>query len=135
MPGKQVKIVRIVSATEAAWAAGIMDGEGHIGWHFQKPNPKRREINGRYRLTLAVTGTLVSIPERMYHLFGGQIQYRHTTHGTPMAVWSVTQDPAVRALSFMLPYLVAKRELAEELMERRRTQVATRVHWRHRNAG
>jgi hypothetical protein len=104
---------------DEAWAAGVLDCDGHIGVHWQKPNPKRREKNGRWRLQVMVSGTIFAIPERMRDLFGGSIHYRKTTVGTPVAYWQITQRNAEQCLIRVLPHLVGKRDLAEAILRDR----------------
>jgi hypothetical protein len=111
MPGKQ--------ETDLAWAAGVLDSDGHIGVHWQKPNPKRREINGRWRLSVQVTGTILVIPERMKELFGGSVHYRLTTAGKQCAYWTTSQANAEAVLREVLPYLVGKRDIADKILQER----------------
>jgi len=116
MPGK---LAHMIKPVDAAWAAGVLDSDGHIGVHWQKPNPKRREINGRWRLQVMVTGTITAIPERMKELFGGSIHYRNTSSGKRTGYWCVTQRNAEACLLAVLPYLIGKQEVAQEILAER----------------
>jgi hypothetical protein len=113
MPGRHKK-------TELVWAAGVLDSDGHIGVHWQKPNPKRREINGRWRLVVQVTGCIEAIPlKKMQELFGGSIHWRFTPNGKRTGYWTVSQRKAGSVLIVVAPYLVGKADYVNDILNDR----------------
>jgi hypothetical protein len=111
-------------ATDHAWAAGVIDGEGCI--HLRTTVDNRwvngvRGTNGKpYRqstLTLTVAQAGQEIPEmltRLEWMFGGSISKPQTKVGRRTSrTWSVAALKAETVLTVVLPYLVGKRDQAE----------------------
>lgn len=110
----------IPSQIELAYAAGILDGEGSIGWY------KPASSKATYRVRVSVGMTDIEGPLHMAEVLGGNIfeQGRKTGTGKTMYVWQLTCKNAADALALMLPYLKIKRgkaELAISLARRMQT--------------
>jgi hypothetical protein len=108
------------STIDLAYAAGIMDGEGSIGWY--KPISSK----ATYRVRVSVAMTDIEGPTHMAEVLGGRIfeQSRKTGTGKTMYVWQLTCKSAADALALLLPYLKVKRgkaELAINLARRMQT--------------
>jgi hypothetical protein len=91
------------AATDLAWAAGFLDGEGHFGAY------------PRYvSLEALQTGTRAPLV-KLQEMFGGALNERRgqrTGH-----VWKLSSPLGVRrALMLLLPYLVGKRRQGELLL-------------------
>lgn len=94
---------------DLAYAAGIIDGEGSIGWY----KPKASKATYRVRLSVAMTD--IEGPAHMEETFGGSVyeQSRKTGAGKTMYVWQLTCKNAADALELVAPYLKIKRGKAE----------------------
>ena len=88
--------------TDAAWAAGFMDGEGTIGVYtggVKKPF---------LRVVAAQSGTDKPL-RRMQTLFGGSVNGPYFYEGKkPQWKWTVTGSRAHVALTLMLPFFSIK---------------------------
>lgn len=98
-----------------AWAAGIIDGEGHIG--IRRPWPEKQTL----RLYLDVSNTHIATIQRLVAIFGGlwRVSQRKGNR-QPIAVWTVSHRKAERILRDVLPYLFTKREQAVGALEYRK---------------
>lgn len=115
----QAILTSMVSELEKAWLAGAIDCDGHVGRHWQKPNPKRRERKGRWKIVVCLTGTILAIPEKANKLYPASLHYRKTPVGNkPSAMWTVSQHKAFEVLCDIYPYLVGKQELAKDIMDK-----------------
>jgi hypothetical protein len=94
---------------DLAYAAGIVDGEGSIGWY----KPKTSKATYRVRFSVAMTD--IEGPAHMAALFGGRIyeQGRKTGVGKIIYVWQLTCKDAANALEILKPYLKIKANKAE----------------------
>lgn len=96
---------------EIAYVAGIIDGEGCIGFSYKKNK------TGHERLTLIiqVDMTCHEVPEALRTQFGGTIflinskDEKHKSH----SCWKIYQDEAGEFLKLILPYLIVKKRQAE----------------------
>lgn len=110
---------------EAAYLAGLMDGEGtfFIGNYGNKD---KNRGNGFFQTVLKVTSTDKCICEWLFHTFGGwhneytPAQRAKNCKG-PVFSWACTGDRLTHLCETMLPYLVAKRDQAIILLEMRKT--------------
>lgn len=110
---------------EAAYFAGLMDGEGtfFIGNYG---NRDKNRGNGFFQTVLKVTTTDKCIAEWLFHIFGGwhneytPAQRAKNCKG-PVYSWTCTGDRLTHLCEIMLPYLVAKRDQALILLEMRKT--------------
>lgn len=96
-----------------SYAAGFFDGEGHIGLE------KRNDRNNQYYLRLTTTQ---KTPEPLYALqalYGGRVFLQKQSKGRATDVWRhrVERCNARLMLEAMLPYLIVKRERAEEVLQ------------------
>lgn len=96
-----------------AYAAGIVDGEGHISI-VRNAAPQYR-IGYMYRLTVGVTNTNVWLINWMQFQFGGKIYQRCDKRPNRKTawVWLVHQNGASEFLKLILPYLLIKKPQAE----------------------
>lgn len=106
---------------EAAYAAGIFDGEGHVGIAVTK--------NGRgepyHRLMLNITNTNVEIIHWLFERWDGCIhnpRYFAQENWRTAHRWTVSDGRAARFLQDVLPYLIIKREQAVLGIEFQRTK-------------
>jgi hypothetical protein len=107
---------REMSATDAAYLAGIIDGEGHIsiygGYGGADPH--------RYRAHLGVANTSMSLLEWCKSATGvGGIAVQRKVSETRKAVWQwmVVSEGAASVLVQVLPYLVIKADRAKLVVE------------------
>ena len=113
----------VVSSTDLAWAAGIIDGEGTVRLNHGLRNTNRTEI---FTPIIAVNNTDIRMVVKLKEMFGGSIhvsggkypyQYkgairrRKVTH-----MWTVCADAALATAESLKPYLVCKKEQAEKLL-------------------
>lgn len=96
---------------EAAYAAGIFDGEGHVGIVVTK--------NGRgevyHRLMLDITNTNIEIIHWLFERWDGVIhnpRYFAREEWRTAHRWTVCDGRAMRFLEDVLPYLIIKKEQA-----------------------
>jgi len=101
-------------AVDAAYAAGIIDGEGYIG--IIKTKPQRADRTPRYDLRVEVNMTDASVPIHLYRLYGGKLQQRarKQENWKDTWVWVLTckKDIAI-FLADIYPYLHTKKSHAE----------------------
>ena len=113
----------MISETDLAWAAGIMDADGSVTiqrlfWTSKKDGVK----HDRYSLRIHVANTDLKMLNKLQELFGGPIikQPKYIS-GTgclnprnKMAWnWCIHATKAEAVLRLILPYMVTKRERAE----------------------
>ncbi len=92
---------------EAAYAAGIIDGEGSI--YFS------RNHMGRWPSPIvSVASTDRELVEWLRSRVGGSIVHKKTyqPHHTPSYDWKLTDRKALRFLEIIRPYLVIERKIA-----------------------
>ena len=91
-----------------AWAAGIIDGEGCIGF---------TKCNGHYALRLEVANTDPRMLDKLREMFGGSIKVKTwkppATNQRPAWRWYLSTAQAANVLVQVLPWLVTKHEQAE----------------------
>lgn len=92
--------------TDLAWAAGFIDGEGHIGINMAGDSTQ---------MAVSVSNTDLRSIKRFAELFGGKLHY--TTPGTggkrPVHYWRAAGHGAAGVLRQVYPYLVIKKEQAD----------------------
>lgn len=103
------------SATDLAWAAGIVDGEGCI-YIGKRSRERPGSTRPGWKCTLRVANTDVRMVNRMWQFFGGHVtpprMIRLSTR--PYFEWHSESARSTRAiLEALLPYLVVKRDQAE----------------------
>jgi len=105
-----------MTETEKAWVAGIIDGEGCITAFLQQGG-----IKGRLQVLMVHKPTI----KRLHELTGEGNVYKHShtlASGRSGWLWIVSSQKARRVLSYVLPYMITKRNQAElyiKLMEMR----------------
>jgi hypothetical protein len=102
----------MVTEAEQAYAAGIFDGEGHVGIVVTK--------NGRgevyHRLMLNVTNTNAEIIQWLFDRWDGCIhspRYFAKEEWREANRWTVSDKRAMKFLTDVLPFLIIKKEQAE----------------------
>lgn len=105
--------VRAMSDTEAAWLAGLFDGEGSIIF------PKGRN---RASVRLTISNTHLGLLEHVLEVVeAGSImsreKYRRSDHHKIPYQWQCYGQNARDVLHAMLPWLIAKKEKAEEVLQ------------------
>lgn len=106
---------------EAAYMAGLMDGEGtfFIGNYGTSRNPF-------FQTVIKITSTDKSMIEWVYNTFGGWMseytsKQRAQNCKSPVYSWGGTGDRLTHICEIMLPYLVGKKDQALILLEMRKT--------------
>ena len=100
----------MITETDLAWAAGIIDGEGCILLGRWKA---RNRPGSTYRLSVLVTNTSFMMLHRLREIFGvGFITPRRAAlkHHKPQWSWHVSCSEAELVLRAVEPYIVAKRD-------------------------
>ncbi len=105
----------MVTKTDAAWAAGFIDGEGCVSIYPRNNRPSAR---------MSVTATNCDIRPliKLKAMFGGSV---YTSFDSPNPKWNtgfrwqVDSQKAADALEAMIPYLIVKKEQAVLFMEYR----------------
>lgn len=112
---------RDYSIAEAAYMAGLMDGEGtfFIGNYSNTRN-------GFFQTVLKITSTDICMVDWVYKTFGGWIsEYtpKQKAKNCRSAVysWACTGDRLTHICEVIHPYLIAKKNQAEILIEMRKT--------------
>jgi hypothetical protein len=98
--------------TDAAWAAGFIDGEGSIRIRILRGNR-----NTSYGLALTASQVQRAPLDKLQQLFGGAISLKHPSvrqgpNAAPYYTWMVTGHTAAMAISTLRPYLLVKGEQA-----------------------
>lgn len=107
---------RLMSPTEAAWVAGIVDGEGTITIRT-KPYPGGK----RYQVaSLSVCNTDTELIARVVEFTGiGRLCFQTRANHKRKEIWrwQTDQRQAAAVVEQLLPWLTAKRRVGELLME------------------
>lgn len=93
-----------------AWAAGFIEGEGHIGisvgYHKNRTSP-----NPISRLILEVSNTDIRGLRKLQDIFGGNIAERkYKTRRARIFRWVVTSENAIHCLKAIRPYCCFKND-------------------------
>lgn len=112
------------SELQYAFLAGIIEGEGciYIGSHSSN-----KETGARYFTTaIQVTNTDKNLIDYLHNTFGG-LQAPYTAAQTPkikrkpVFVWKVTGEELTHICKRVLPYMIAKKNQIEVMLEMRKT--------------
>lgn len=131
-----------MTETDIAYLAGIIDGEGSIGFYVGRRTPGGN-------LTVQVTSTCLELLEWICSESGGSVvnQPRWQSLGSkPCYSWAASGERAAIILASVLPYLIIKHDHASKLIarwmeseakmtrpaRRRRQRVAVRAEMRQR---
>ena len=112
------------TSTQAAYLAGIIDGEGSIYIGCYSRNPKTGAPH--YQTKIEVSNTSEILINWLINTFGGNKTYyspKQTPKNSRRAVhrWSIWSDHVAHMCEIMLPYLVIKKREAEIMIEMRST--------------
>lgn len=113
----------MTSETDYAWAAGIIDGEGHIGMTRCKPGVNRRATIG-YQIRISVRMTHEPTVKKLRFLFGGtlnRVPSRNPQKHKESYAWYVGDLKTVEVLEKILPYLITKRDQALLVLDYRKS--------------
>lgn len=122
---------RKYSATDLAYAAGIIDGEGYVGikrveWTRYRSDRKTPGFHARVVVRMTqpeAVDMLCALTETRRTIHGS-----HAKRGRPLAQFSVTDAKAERFLRLVLPHLRLKRQNAETVLALRALQADGRKH-------
>jgi len=95
------RTVRILSATDAAYIAGLLDGEGTV-------TLTRKHRNENHQLALSISNTDLSLLRYVYETVGaGKITAKRTTRisHTPSYTYAIYNRQALALLKQLFPYL------------------------------
>ncbi len=110
---------RKIDVLDAAWAAGIVDGEGYI--IISRAKNKYRNNTSYFTLVLAVEMQDKGAIEKLHGLFGGSVTLRPKSETRKAKrdawIWRCGGPTAQTALETILPYLVVKDEQANLALE------------------
>jgi LAGLIDADG DNA endonuclease family protein len=106
------KVGNTLQDVDAAWLAGLVDGEGHI--RLDDPNK-----TGRLYLRICLVNTNYELLERVNEVVGaGTIHTRKKgqEHHKDSWAWQIGGKAAEQVLGQILPWLIVKREKAVEAL-------------------
>jgi len=105
----------LISITDAAYIAGIVDGEGTLSLSLSMP--KRGGYH--FGVRVCVTNTNTSLLKYLKKRVGGSIQKKPSYKGLlPCYRWQICHRGEVRQfLQLIYPYLIIKKRHAEIIME------------------
>lgn len=120
------------NVTDLAYAAGLIDGEGHIFISKQDrtQNPRYKNKTPTYILVVGCTNTVKEMIDFLYERWGAcRMSRRHRNpKWKPTYEWVIQAGMALGFLKDILPYLIIKKEKAklaikfQEGMERRKNK-------------
>ena len=107
-----------MSKTTLAYLAGLIDGEGYIGVkRTMRRDAKSPIYHERIQLRMVHEGAIRLLAET---LGGSYYQEKpHANNGRPLYCWQASDALAARILKTVLPYLIVKRESAENVLRLR----------------
>lgn len=107
--------------TDLAWAAGIIDGEGHIGMTLSKVGVNRRRTPS-VQVRISVRMTCERTIRKLYELFGGTFKLslpKNPERHKLVYEWFIGDLDTFDVLCDLLPYLVTKQDQAQLVIEYR----------------
>ena len=112
-------------AVEIAWAAGILDGEGHFGVHRGHTRMNRFMVQIRVRMTHKET------IQRLQSILGGAVggPYQDSRHATWLPIWTWTAGNRAHqayVVRLLRPHLVTRRKQAGHVLRF--------IHWRQQQS-
>lgn len=128
--------MKMLTATEAAYIAGILDGEGTIVITFREPRKTCREISTNLNIQVVVVMTSKETIDWLGATTGTEANVyftksRNSKHRSSWA-WRLPIGEARELLPQCLPYMVTKKRNAEiliELIDIRRKSTKTHRNW------
>ena len=119
-----------MTIAEAAWLAGIIDGEGSIFIMRQARKDRERTVNFILRVTVESTDAIMA--PTCKEITGEGEKIRQNSDNRPNCSdrlkWQVNGKKAVRILKAILPYMMVKKDQAEAAIK---FQETTKKHWRN----
>lgn len=92
--------------------AGLFDGEGTIAAHEGRNRSKPRPF---VKINMTCYKTIVAVAQH----FGGSVLTKKVYNGhSPQWHWVVTSNKAIAVIHALRPYLITKREAADDVLER-----------------
>jgi hypothetical protein len=103
----------VLEPTDAAYIAGIIDGEGWIGIHHVGSGGGSSRRPGQYRMCVEVGNTNEAIIQFLHRRLGGSTSFR-SAKGAAKAHWKWASSSyvAMFVLDAVLPYLIIKKRQA-----------------------
>lgn len=100
--------------TDAAWAAGFIDGEGYLGIVYN--------TRGEFYAVLTVSNVAYEPIARLKELFGGDVRAITPKSARAMPNWryKAASDRLEEILTRIRPYLLVKGDQADALLEFRK---------------
>lgn len=94
------------SRIKDAYFAGLIDGEGHIGF---------TSCGGNFQPTIQVKMTCEKAIRALHEYFGGSVQMRKPDkpHHKPQFTWRVRYSAAAPVIARVRPYLLTKQDAAD----------------------
>ena len=116
----------MTAETALAYLAGIIDGEGYIGI---KRTTRRDARSPIYHERIQVRMTDEAAIQFLAATLGGNY-YReqpHANDGRPLYCWQASDALACRILERVMPYLIVKRDQAENVLRLRASKLDPRA--------
>lgn len=116
-----MKVLRFIEPLDAAYLAGLFDGEGCVLIYARKTYVPRGQTTPHH-LLITITNTHQPVLEWVQKTFGGHLYaYKRATAGRPKMSrawkWTATSREAAHLLRAMLPYLKIKHTQAMIALE------------------
>lgn len=120
----------MLTIVDAAWAAGIIDGEGSIFVMKQGRDDREREFNYILRVSVQSTDKIMTSELKRMWPEGAEftVQLDKRPNNSDTMKWQLSGKRAARFLKEILPYLRVKKQQAETAIK---FQETTKKHWRH----
>lgn len=110
-----------VSEQDAAYMAGLIDGEGCIGIYKTCGSGKHRRVYPQYVMSLGMSNTHLGVIKWICQMFGGTYHIANSGAKNPKYSvawsWKITARHAKWVLEQVIPYLRIKRDQAEIAIE------------------
>ncbi len=114
-----------------AWAAGFIDGDGHITVQRRNSKVNGKQYKGHYLRVGACQASLAPL-EELQKLFGGKISEKNSGlnregyNRKQQWMWNVSTSEAAEALKQLLPFLIHKRQVALMALQFQETMGTTK---------
>lgn len=117
--------MKILRPTDAAYLAGIIDGEGHISISKRPPNKRSGERNPTYLPSLRIGSTNPHLLDWIMEKVGeGSMFQEGRAWGEgrkPFYMWNISNKQVDRLFDQVYPYLVMKKRQVDEVRKLRET--------------
>lgn len=107
-----------VTNEQAAYMAGAIDGEGHVGLQRGAPDARRGRVSATFSFRIKITNTNKAWLEQLQQWFGGDIVTVHQATDRRRTCYDLrfTSTPAKSVLIRIMPYLLIKKRHAELIL-------------------